>query len=82
MMATAATPRHQRRRRLPVGRIVFLGLFLLFVLAPLYWVFVTSIKPSDDYLSVPPILFPTKRRSSTTRRHCSLIAACRGSSTA
>ncbi len=34
------------------------GVHLLFVLAPLYWVFVTSIKPSDDYLAVPPVWFP------------------------
>ena len=59
-MMTAATPRRHRRRRLPIGRIIFVGLFLLFVLAPLYWVFITSIKPSDDYLAVPPVWFPTK----------------------
>ena len=47
-----------RRRRIPVSRIVVLTLFLIFVLAPLYWVFVTSIKPSDDYLAVPPVWFP------------------------
>jgi multiple sugar transport system permease protein len=59
-MMTAATPRRHWRRRLRVGRIIFVGLFLLFVLAPLYWVFITSIKPSDDYLAVPPVWFPTK----------------------
>jgi multiple sugar transport system permease protein len=47
------------RRRLPLGRMVFLGLYLLFVLAPLYWMFITSIKPSDDYLAVPPVWFPS-----------------------
>ena len=36
------------------------ALFLIFVLAPLYWVFITSIKPSDDYLAVPPVWFPTQ----------------------
>ena len=25
---------------------------------PLYWMFITSIKPSDDYLAVPPVWFP------------------------
>ena len=49
-----------RRRRPAVGRFVFLGLFLVFVLAPLYWMFITSIKPSDDYLAVPPVWFPAK----------------------
>jgi multiple sugar transport system permease protein len=29
-----------------------------FVLVPLYWSFVTSIKPSDDYLAVPPVWWP------------------------
>lgn len=50
-----------RRRRiggLPILRILFLGFFVLFVLVPLYWVFVTSIKPSDDYLAIPPVWFP------------------------
>jgi multiple sugar transport system permease protein len=48
------------RRPLPLGRILFLGLFLIFVLVPLYWVVITSIKPSDDYLAVPPVWFPSK----------------------
>ena len=30
----------------------------VFVLLPLYWMFNTSIKPSDDYLAVPPVWFP------------------------
>ena len=57
-MAVAAARR--RRRPVPIGRILFIGLFLLFVLAPLYWMFITSIKPSDDYLAVPPVWFPAK----------------------
>lgn len=32
---------------------------VIFVLVPLYWVAVTSIKPSDDYLAVPPVWFPS-----------------------
>ena len=31
----------------------------MFVLLPLYWVVITSIKPSDDYLATPPVFFPT-----------------------
>jgi multiple sugar transport system permease protein len=46
------------RRRIPIGRILLLGFFLIFVLWPLYWIFITSIKPSDDYLAVPPVWFP------------------------
>jgi multiple sugar transport system permease protein len=45
-------------RRIPYGRIAFLTLYIAFVLAPLYWMFVTSIKPSDDYLAIPPVWFP------------------------
>ena len=46
------------RRRLPVGRILVIGSFLAFVLLPLYWMVNTSIKPSDDYLAIPPVWFP------------------------
>jgi multiple sugar transport system permease protein len=51
--------RRRRRRRRGIGRFVFLGAFLIFVLGPLYWMFITSIKPSDDYLAVPPVWFPS-----------------------
>jgi multiple sugar transport system permease protein len=53
----AATAR-LRRRRPPFGKIIFLGLFMVFLLAPLYWLAITSIKPSDDFLAVPPVWFP------------------------
>jgi multiple sugar transport system permease protein len=62
-MAPVAVParpvrRTGRRKGAGLGRFVLLGLYLLFVLVPLYWVFITSIKPSDDYLAVPPVWFP------------------------
>ncbi len=57
MAAIAAAPR-PRGSRMPIGRILFLAFWLIFTLAPLYWVFITSIKPSDDYLAVPPVWFP------------------------
>jgi len=47
-----------RWRRYGIGRTALIGLFLLFVLFPLYWVAVTSIKPSSDYLAMPPVWFP------------------------
>jgi multiple sugar transport system permease protein len=50
-------------RRLRVGaflRWLLLGLYTLFLLGPLYWVVVTSIKPTDDYLRTPPVWFPSK----------------------
>ena len=43
------------RRNWPIGRIVFLSLWLTFLLAPLYWMAITSIKPSDDYMALPPL---------------------------
>ncbi|TIP92472.1 MAG: carbohydrate ABC transporter permease, partial [Mesorhizobium sp.] len=58
-MAAVAPVRRPKRRSIPVGRILLLGFFLVFVLWPLYWMFNTSIKPSDDYLTVPPVWFPT-----------------------
>ena len=54
-MAAVQQPRRARRKGPPIGRFVFLALIVLFVLVPLYWVFVTSIKPSDDYLATPPV---------------------------
>ena len=57
MAAVAAAPRPHRGRA-PVGRVLFLSFWVIFTLAPLYWVFITSIKPSDDYLAVPPVWFP------------------------
>lgn len=47
-------------RRVRAGRFLFIGLFLAFLLVPLYWMFITSIKPSDDYLAVPPVWFPSE----------------------
>jgi len=56
------TPWKLGTRRLREGavRIVIVGLFIMFVLVPLYWVIVTSIKPSKDYLTVPPVWFPAE----------------------
>ena len=58
--AAKAPTRKRRRRRPQIGRFIFLGAFILFVLGPLYWMFITSIKPSDDYLAVPPVWFPSQ----------------------
>ncbi|MCU0790126.1 MAG: carbohydrate ABC transporter permease [Nitratireductor sp.] len=45
---------------MPIGRIILLGAYLIFVLVPIYWMFNTSIKPSDDYLAIPPVWFPSE----------------------
>jgi multiple sugar transport system permease protein len=54
----AVARRRRPLRAATVARIAFVGLWLLFLLVPLYWMFITSIKPSNDYLAVPPIWFP------------------------
>ena len=41
-------------------RALTIGFFVVFVLVPLYWVVITSIKPSSDYLTTPPVWFPAK----------------------
>src|SRR5262249_60337132 len=33
--------------------------YLVFLLIPLYWMAITSIKPTDDYMALPPVWFPT-----------------------
>jgi multiple sugar transport system permease protein len=57
-MVVVRSARRMKPRSIPFGRIVLLGFFLLFVFWPLYWMFNTSIKPSDDYLANPPVWFP------------------------
>ena len=54
----AVARRRRPLRAATVARIAFVGFWLLFLLIPLYWMFITSIKPSNDYLAVPPIWFP------------------------
>jgi multiple sugar transport system permease protein len=55
------TSRVVRGRKLRPGsivRVLYILLFILFLIAPFYWVAVTSIKPSDDLLANPPVWFP------------------------
>lgn len=60
MMALVLSSSRKRLRPAPIARFAFLGLFLLFVLVPIYWMFNTSVKPSDDYLAIPPVWFPAE----------------------
>ncbi len=60
-MARRIQRRFKRRNlRAGVARFLIVGLFVVFVLVPLYWVIITSIKPSKDYLTVPPVWFPAE----------------------
>jgi multiple sugar transport system permease protein len=50
-------------RRIRIGSILRFGFILLylgFLLLPLYWVAITSIKPQDDLLVDPPIWWPSQ----------------------
>ncbi len=42
------------------ARAFTIGFFIVFILVPLYWVVITSIKPTSDYLTTPPVWFPAK----------------------
>lgn len=57
----AATTRVVRGGRFRPGTLVralFILLYLGFLLLPLYWVAVTSIKPQEDLLADPPVWWP------------------------
>lgn len=47
------------RRFLNVGRAFLIGLALLWVLVPLAWLFVTSIKMPNELFQDPPVLIPS-----------------------
>jgi multiple sugar transport system permease protein len=49
-----------RRNRPGLLSILAIAVFAAFVILPLYWVVITSIKPSDDYLASPPVFFPAR----------------------
>jgi multiple sugar transport system permease protein len=50
----------RRRAAADLVRIAGVGLFVVFVVVPLYWMVITSIKPTSDYLTVPPVWFPAQ----------------------
>ena len=68
-------PGHSRINLSGIGRVALIGFFVLFVLVPLYWVFITSIKPSEDYLAVPPVWFP---KQPTLGHYTAALFAYRG----
>ncbi len=68
--------RHRWRRLIwKLVRLAGVVAAVLFVLAPLYWVAITSIKPADDYLAVPPVWFPAHP---TTVHYAAALFAYRG----
>jgi multiple sugar transport system permease protein len=73
--ARAGSSRVVRGKSLRVGsvlRFVYIGLFLVFLLFPIYWVILTSFKPSDEYQNIPPVFWthhPTTLHYSTVMNH-------------
>ncbi len=51
--------RGSRFRIAAIGRALFILLYLGFLLLPMYWAFVTSIKPQEDLLHEPPVWWPS-----------------------
>jgi multiple sugar transport system permease protein len=72
--ATAAV-RGGRFRVGAVLRAVFILLYLGFLLLPLYWAAVTSIKPQEDLLSDPPVWWPS---DSTTLHYTTALNSFNG----
>jgi multiple sugar transport system permease protein len=61
-MADAATRPYRVRSRIgaELPRLLCIVGFVTFVLVPLYWMVITSIKPTSDYLALPPVWFPAE----------------------
>jgi multiple sugar transport system permease protein len=55
---TTRVVRGGRFRPGSAARVLFILLYLGFLLLPLYWVAVTSIKPQEDLLTEPPVWWP------------------------
>jgi multiple sugar transport system permease protein len=55
--------RGPRNTGIRLVRFLVLALCLIFVLTPLYWMVITSVKPTSDYLTVPPVWFPKEPTS-------------------
>ena len=73
--AKAGSSRVVRGKSFRIGsvlRFVYIGLFLAFLLFPIYWVILTSFKPSDEYQNIPPVFWthhPTTIHYSTAMNH-------------
>ena len=76
MSAVAARRRRARRGQAgDLARFLFIGIFLIFIFMPLYWMAVTSIKPIEEYMAVPPVWFP---EHPTTLRYTTALYNYRG----
>lgn len=53
-----AAPQSVRRRRFPFGAATVVAIIGVFAFAPVYWVAVTAITPTQDVFRFPPRLWP------------------------
>lgn len=49
-----------RRLRRPLGLILGLGIFTVYLVFPVYWLIASALKPSEDLFLVPARLFPAR----------------------
>jgi multiple sugar transport system permease protein len=54
---TDQSRRHWRKRVTLVGLYALVGLFLLWTLFPIYWIFLTSLKTTQQVNTMPPLFF-------------------------
>jgi multiple sugar transport system permease protein len=67
-----------RLRRVRTGtvlRFAFIALFLVFLLFPLYWVILTSFKPSEEAQNIPPVFWT---HHATTLHYSTVMNHLRG----
>ena len=53
-------PRFRHPSAGDLARLTWIAVFVVFVLVPIYWMMITSIKPTSDYLTIPPVWFPAE----------------------
>jgi multiple sugar transport system permease protein len=55
-----------------VLRFLYIGVYLVFLLFPIYWVVLTSFKPTDEFQTIPPVFWthhPTTLHYTTVMNH-------------
>ncbi|HEX5689647.1 MAG TPA: carbohydrate ABC transporter permease, partial [Roseiflexaceae bacterium] len=65
-------------RRLPLGRYVLLIVLALFWAAPVAWMFLTSVKPEAQIISVPPRWLPNQLSDFTYQHYIDVLFFPRG----
>jgi multiple sugar transport system permease protein len=47
------------KRRVDLARFTLIGVYVIFLLLPMYWALITAFKPQEDILAQPPVWFPS-----------------------